>query len=363
MISDGDDEHCPEEERTAAQTITINGDNICPVANPDSGIIAEDDSVTVSGDPADSLFLGNKLTGLDGVVLIGGNYQADTDLDDGPDPLSITDVNLVVGDEFDLTAGPLDPLDVAIVELDEMDADFVAGSVATFKATIEGKDAFIYILSTGEEFLINPDDAFSGLGGDQDLTFNFTYVISDGDDEHCPEEERTAAQTITIEGEPDIEFQFEVPSNLVLYLDDGADNCIKIKFEGGQTEGGLDFDDDGIITDAEIDQWLLDNSNVAVNGDTIGDYTLVAFSIKEGKNNELDEITGEKILHPGEGQLVWLADGVGEPNVDPETPFDGTEDAIADDVIFNNGMTSDIPADSCVLDVLTDAPDLTFNTF
>ncbi|SDE06619.1 Ig-like domain-containing protein [Kordiimonas lacus] len=143
----------------------------------------------------------------------------------------------------------------------------------------------------------DPNGAFDALNDGETATDSFTYQVSDG---HGGFD--TATVTLTIDGiggdtgpeegadhfgtfsnkkgtaDHDI-------SNVVLYLDDGSGDILKVKIDGWSGETDLD----NVDLDSFMDNYGYD------------DYELLAVSIKAGNNHNKD-------LGPGEGQF-FLLDG------------------------------------------------------
>ncbi|MEN8237144.1 MAG: hypothetical protein ABFQ95_06350 [Pseudomonadota bacterium] len=382
-------EDCPPEDRTAPQTVKINGINDCPDAHDDSAIIGEDDSVTVGPGTVGAIFLGNKLTGEDGTAEgLTANYEEDTDIDG--DLLSIYSV---VSDGFTLMpdSGALTSADISIALLGEN--FFGEGSLETFEITtadnsdgdLADQVAYIQVFADGREFLLNTDDAFAALGEGQMLTFNFEYTITDGVDadgdgvfDCLDHPDSTANQTVKIVGDVDLEIPFA--SNIVLYADDGdedASDIKKIKFEfadQGLLDGANGAMPDGFISIDEMQAWLDSHSDWFTDMPGFDAAPgLIAFSIHDGNlqpggvplpaegvdippydpegsggqagNNNL-------ILGPGEGQLVWL-DGSGFEATDSDLFAIGTDVNFAEDGATETGFNSDV-LDDTVLDVRFD---------
>ncbi len=284
QIWDGD-EHCLEEEATKSfQTIRITGENDCPVAMPDGVGQANADDYTIGEN--DNLSLTAGLAGT-------GKLGNDTDVDN-PEDVEIYSADSAAGVEVFLNGNPYAGVTIT-------DMALAAGEVAHYDLEVGGKHAELIINKDGSETLINEDGAFDFLDSGDHLDFKIDYQIWDGD-EHCLDDESTMSyQTIRIEGEDEIMLPGNL-SNLVLYLDDatnGADcDIVKVKIEG------LNIGDFDTVDD--IYNFIEDNQDI------FGDHTeLTAFSYKAGNNLETGALG--KAMHKGEGQLVYVEDGITVP--------------------------------------------------
>ncbi|MEN8236480.1 MAG: hypothetical protein ABFQ95_02910, partial [Pseudomonadota bacterium] len=242
-----------------------------------------------------------------------------------------------------------------VMELNDPNGDLTVELTGDLEITVtldQDNFAVLTVMTDGSlELVSGMGDTFGGLNSGETYEFKFGYTLADNGD---PVKTDMAEVNIKIKGEDDqFDFEFNEPSNLVLYLDDDTDNqdgeydVKKIKFEGGDRDL-IDTNMDNTITSDEMYTWI-DSHSAALMGNT----ELIAFSIKDGNLPPPlppEDGGNQDILGPGEGQLVFL-DGLGFEVTDPSDPF-----TIEDDVIFDSdgmgGYTSDQLADT-VLDPAT----------
>ncbi len=226
---------------SATLTITVTGVNDTPDALDDAG--ATDEATTV-----------------------GGNVLANDSDPDLSDVLVVSAVNGdtgAVGQEIILDSGALLTLNA--------DGSYSYDPNGAFDALNDGEtatDSFTYQVSDGH-------------GGFDTATVTLTIEGIGGDDTGGPEEGADHFGTFSnTKGTADHDI-----SNVVLYLDDGTGDVLKVKIDGWSGETDLD--------NVDLDSFM----------ETYGydDYELLAVSIKAGNNHNRD-------LGPGEGQL-FLLDG------------------------------------------------------
>jgi hypothetical protein len=153
-----------------------------------------------------------------------------------------------------------------------------------------GHKAYINISSSGEEFIVDPNNIFKPLETGDSLVLDVGYTIKDNLGLTALD-----SQTITIHGVTQGHPFTSDLSNLVLYLQNSAGAVEKVIFQNGAQ---LAF-----RTDSDIITWMDDHSSL-LNGYTMLD----AFTYHVGPNNELNKTLAAD-MRPNEGQLVLTPHG------------------------------------------------------
>jgi Ca2+-binding RTX toxin-like protein len=257
---------------SSTEDVTVKGLNDNPIANPDHFHITEDQHGTI--------FLGNKILGIPD--------PAGKDIDPDGDTLHITNVDLAATPITLTGSGGFTLADVNIVELSSGNPNFVPGSIATFQITTKDNNdpgsapqiAYIYVLATGEEYMINNSDAFNALSKNQVLKFNFNYSITDGHGGSS-----SAIEDVSIQGINDcptidpcikpcpIEECSKIPLLGNIFIDghasDPEGDPLRVVSVNGIVDGGIgdaDHKVNGIIT-------VVDGNDTLTVNTTTGAYT------------------------------------------------------------------------------------------
>ncbi|MBP6986098.1 MAG: VCBS domain-containing protein, partial [Alphaproteobacteria bacterium] len=273
----------------AGETLTLNFAAVATDGVCDS--FADCFTVTITG-ANDKPMDGNELCALGGYGV--NNLTENQNLTSGFNLLAnATDPDM---DALHISAVNLPTINVAGIVISSFD-DGISGTYS-FKLTSTSGVSILTVEEDGDTTLIHQGDGAMDILNEGDhAVIKFGYTVSDGE---CTDPSKAE---ICIEGEKDYEC---VPfpdngkdlSNLVLYLDNPETaefDIVKVKFDGGcqnQFENTCDVYD-----------WIGGHDNL-LNGHT----ELVAFSFKAGSNFEGG--FNEAALGPGEGQLVFLSDGI-----------------------------------------------------
>ncbi|MFC4349321.1 Ig-like domain-containing protein [Kordiimonas lipolytica] len=267
-------------------TVTVNADGSYSVDATDADWMAEGETFTADVTYGVSDGNGGSDSATLTVTVTGVNDTPDA-LDDAgaTDEATVTSGNVLANDsDPDLS----DVLTVSAVNGD---------SAAVGQQVLLDSGALLTLNADGT-YSYDPNGAFDSLNDGETASDSFTYQVSDG---HGGFD--TATVTLTIEGigggdtgpEDDADHfgtfsnkkgtaDHDI-SNVVLYLDDGTGDVLKVKIDGWSGETDLDNVDLGSF----MENYGYD------------DYELLAVSIKAGNNHNRD-------LGPGEGQL-FLLDG------------------------------------------------------
>ncbi|NVJ99870.1 MAG: cadherin-like domain-containing protein [Alphaproteobacteria bacterium] len=257
-----------------------------------------DGSYTLDATDADWLAEGEVWEGAVTYSVSDGNGGSDdavlslavTGVNDSPDAVD----DAAATDEATSVSGSVLPNDSDPDLSDVLAVTAVNGDEAALGQEIMLASGALLTLNADGTYDYNPNGAFDGLNDGDIATDSFTYAISDGNGGTD-----TATVTITIDGigapEPEDQDHFgtftnkkgveQDISNVVLYLDDGSGDILKVKIDGWSGETDLD--------DVDLGSFM---ENMGYD-----EYELLAVSIKVGNNHNRD-------LGPGEGQF-FLLDG------------------------------------------------------